>query len=342
MLRMLSSFALALAMIAWSPRMASAQACGSYTTHVVGNWYASLDTVESAAYTQRSSFWALYCGGGMQTEVWLSYGYSGYGVDSTTGTYVAAQFQRGTSYSGTHLANSKHWYIAPNYQWHLILNDVDSFYAEAACQPPPGGCPIEGSVWDPVACECTEGCPLLLDTDDDGFELTDHSGGVLFDLNSDGQKERVSWTKAGSDDGWLVLDRNGNGVVDNGSELFGNFTSIHSTGDVPLALDGFQALRGSEGPTWGPSVPDGVIDQRDAVYSQLQIWRDSNHDGVSQPNELASLPSLGLVKLDTNFKITRRLDEHGNSFRLRAPSYWLQEDGKIKRRLFYDVWLLLQ
>lgn len=159
------------------------------------------------------------------------------------------------------------------------------------------------------------GTPVLIDVLGDGFDLTDAVAGVDFDLNSDGLGERISRTTLGSDDGWLALDRNGNGRVDNGMELFGNFTP-QPTLSVGLA-NGFLALAEYDKPAnYGNG--DGVISRLDDVFTLLIVWQDRNHNGVSETTEMMTLKELGLMTIELDYRISRRMDRYGNQFLYRA------------------------
>jgi hypothetical protein len=176
--------------------------------------------------------------------------------------------------------------------------------------------------------------PVLIDILGDGYRLTSAQEGVQFDMSGAGQRYQLAWTAANTDDAWLALDRNGNGEIDSGKELFGNVTEQPSSTEP----QGFSALGVFDATTRGGNN-DGRIDNRDTIFNSLRLWQDVNHNGISEPSELHTLLSLDVAAIDLDYKQSRKTDEFGNLFRYRSKIY--DQRGTRVGRWAWDVFLKL-
>jgi hypothetical protein len=142
------------------------------------------------------------------------------------------------------------------------------------------------------------GAPVVLDLDGNGLDLTSRNiGTTMFDMDGDGTKEKTGWVGAG--DGLLVLDRNHDGRITSGAE-------ISFVGDLPGAKTDLEGLAAFD------SNQNGQFDRGDAQWSQFQVWRDANQDGISQADELFSLDDLSIRSIDLARQITTATENGEN------------------------------
>jgi len=200
----------------------------------------------------------------------------------------------------------------------------------SGCQPGTPSDNISGAGGTPPTDIQCVGSPLILDLADDGFELTSQEEGIQFDLLGQGVVS-TAWVKS-QDDALLGLDRNGNGRIDDGDELFGEAHGL----DNRTTADGFQALALVDEKRHGGNG-DGRIDAGDQLFGKLLLWNDRNRDGVSQPQELRTLRQAGVQELLlTSTSHPNDSDRHGNQLALQG--LFRRSNGTLGTMI--DVFLL--
>ena len=153
--------------------------------------------------------------------------------------------------------------------------------------------------------------PIVFDLDGDGIELTDVNNGVRFDITGKGQTVQTAWVRGG--DALLAWDRNGNGTIDSGLELFG---------DQRGASNGFEELRKLD------TNSDGFIGPEDNKFTELVLWRD-NGDGISSKEEMFTLPQLGIERIALNYK-NINISADGNNT-ITQKSFFIRSDNTVGR-----------
>ncbi len=230
-----------------------------------------------------------------------------------------------------------YWCVEGNYR---LTGTNPSIYSRTCddpdCSNPcAGGCPSvpdcgsgEEIFYDECGCRNCNPTPVLVQLDGGPMRFSDPSAGALFDIYNTGRKMRLSWpVSAGT--AFLALDRNGDGVISSGAELFGNTRRL-AFGEP--ARNGYEVLGELD------SNADGVIDARDPAFSDLLLWEDVNHDGASEPSELIGLPDAGIIALGLDVRESLRRDQWGNSFRYRAK---VHAASAPIRRFSFDVVLVV-
>lgn len=283
-----------------------------------------------------------------QTEAWISgqtearviciYGQQNGIVCKSTGT--------GTTYTdvegmgcGRWTGVSKHWAILNGAYTAIGPSPRTTSLVAGLCKAiaAPEYC-SEWEMWDEQTQQCVPyNTPVLIPlTRAQSITLTNIEGGVSFDHRGDGAVERTAWTAGDSRVAFLAIDRNGNGTIDNGTELLGNHT-------IPGAANGFDALD-KLNQEMGGSRDTGVIDATQPVFIKLLLWEDSNHNGLSEPAELQSASNI-VSAIGLGLQVHNRRDRHNNRFYFRgwahvrtAPGQNAPRSGAEDRERTIDIY----
>jgi hypothetical protein len=191
---------------------------------------------------------------------------------------------------------------------------------------PTSTCKLMGDTWafgECVNSGSTTGTPLVLAFDGESVAFTRPEG--TFDVFGRGVSLKSSWV--GANTPWLALDRDGNGSIDDGRELFGSMTELPSG---TLAPNGFAALAALD------ENGDGWITAADSSFEKLLVWRDKDQDRRSSSSELTSARDAGLVAIALDYTVSPRCSE-GDCEMERGRFVFVGDGGEERRGQVIDV-----
>lgn len=183
-----------------------------------------------------------------------------------------------------------------------------------------------GACWD-----CTRESPIVIQLAEGPFRLSGPADAVRFDIDADGTADRITWIGRSGEQALLARDLNDNGIIDDGSELFGTATRLLSG---TIAEHGFEALIEAD------ANHDRVIDDGDAIWYDLLLWFDTDHDGVSDPAELIQADNSRLREISLRYRTINRRDQHGNWYRYHTIATLMDDLGQMVRRSIYDIFFV--
>jgi hypothetical protein len=285
----------------------------SYSSGTSGMWKIGAWTVRQSPNPERPP-----CAG-TETEAWIDqpfFCYSSYMVNGRCDSYnywndtFAGAAAPGC---GDIYGHSMHFLRLPGLDiW--IEHGPTSTNLHTTCDPYN---PCDEPWADPQTCG---GSPIVIAINKRrDYQLTSAFDGVSFDLNGDGVAEPIAWTMAGDDVAFLAIDRDGDGKITSGKELFGNFT-------VPGVENGFAALQ-SLNLALNGNVRVGSIDADQPLFAKLLLWTDRNHNGVSEPSELQPFGDL-FAAIQPAWRLSNRRDGHGNVYRYQGTVFVRTGSGR--------------
>jgi hypothetical protein len=221
-----------------------------------------------------------------------------------------------------------------------IISDKSTTLYAGDCAPPPDQCPPPDYYWNGFECVYTPGSPIIISLNRKSkYALSSARQGVQFDLDGDGVPEQISWTKRDSDVAFLALDRDGDGWISSGKELFGDHT-------LAGASNGFVALRMMAMATNG-GVMRGSVSGADPLFSRLLLWTDADHNGLSEPWELRPASEV-VSEIGLSYEPRQDKDRFGNRCLFRGWAHVRTAPGRNDARTakedqdrtvtIWDVW----